>query len=99
MHKAVFTLMLVGLLCGVTRADQDYEIKLVRTPNVGQKYTLIAEGAVERKTTVINRGEKSPAEEDGFGVHLEGTVEVLAVNKDGEEGKVTCKVIKCTRLT
>ncbi len=84
-----------------TKPDtKDYEIKLVRPPKVGMKYSITADGAVERKTSFTIAGQKAGDEEtDTFGIHLEGTVEVLEVNKDGEEGKVACKVTKCTRIT
>jgi hypothetical protein len=76
----------------------DYEIKLVRPPKVGQKYTLTVDGAMTR-TATIAVGERKVVNEDGFGVHLEATVEVLEVNKDGEEAKVACRIAKFTRLT
>jgi hypothetical protein len=76
-----------------------YPIKLVRPPKVGQKYTFTAEGAMTRHTVVTINGQKLNASDEEFGVHLEGTVEVLAVNKDGEEGKAACTIAKCTRVT
>src|SRR5689334_11077142 len=76
------------------RATETYPIKLVRVPKVGQKYTITADGALTRHTT-FTAGGKDVATDDEYGIHLEGTVEVLAVNKDGEEGKVACTVTKC----
>jgi hypothetical protein len=80
-------------------ATDTYPIKLVRPPKVGQKYTFTAEGAVTRHTTISAGGKQIDTNEEEFGIHLEGTVEVLAVNKDGEEGKTACTVTKCTRVT
>src|SRR4051812_25125045 len=44
-------------------------------------------------------GQRGTETRGGVGVHLEGTVEVLDVNKSGEEAKVTCAVTKCVRQT
>jgi hypothetical protein len=94
--------IVVGLTFSTTARAEDYEIKLVRPVKVGQKYTLTAEGASLRKTKItIGDQKQKPAatDEDGFGVRLEGTVEILAVNSDGEEGKSACTVDKCVRIT
>ena len=82
-----------------TADEKTYAIKLVRPPKVGQKYTLTAEGAMTRHTVITVNGQPLNPTDDEFGVHLEGTVEVLAVNKDGEEGKAACTITKCTRVT
>jgi hypothetical protein len=79
--------------------DKTYAIKLVRPPKVGQKYTFTAEGALTRHTTITANGQELGKTNDEYGIHLEGTIEVLTVNKDGEEGKVACTVAKCTRVS
>jgi hypothetical protein len=79
--------------------DKTYAIKLVRPPKVGQKYTFTAEGALTRHTTITANGQELGKTDDEYGIHLEGTIEVLTVNKDGEEGKVACTVAKCTRVS
>src|SRR5688572_2682548 len=71
---------------------KDYEIKLVRPPKVGQRYTLKSEGALTRDVKYTVAGQDARTVNDGFGVRLEGTVEVLEVNKDGEEHKSACTV-------
>ena len=76
-----------------------YPIKLVRPPKVGQRYTITAEGAMLRNAVFRINGRKADETEEGFGVQLEGTVEVLGVNKDGEEAKVACAVKRCVRIT
>ena len=92
--------LIVLLTTPLAPADtSDYEIKLVRPPAVGQKYTLKAEGAMTREASYTLDGKSAGTVKDGFGVQLEGTAEVLAVNKDGEEGKVACTVTKCVRIT
>lgn len=98
---AAAALLLAGVvLVSATRAPaQDYEIKLVRPPKVGQKYSLTIEGAIVRATTFKVEGQEDRKSNDGYGVRLEGTVEVLAVNADGEEGKAACTVTKCVRIT
>jgi hypothetical protein len=83
----------------VAADEKTYSIKLVRPPKVGQKYTFTAEGAMTRHTVITVNGQPLNTTDVEFGVHLEGTVEVLAVNKDGEEGKAACTVTKCTRVT
>ena len=97
---AAASLALFALLAGPTAAHaQDYEIKLLRPPTVGQKYTMTVEGAIVRTATVKLNGQEVRKTNDGYGVRLEGTVEVRAVNADGEEGKATCTVAKCVRIT
>src|SRR6476660_3415875 len=95
----VTALVALALIAGSARADEKtYQIKFVRPPQVGQKYTMTAEGALTRRTTISASGQQVSSTDEEYGVHLEGTVEVLAVNKDGEEGKVACTVTKCTRI-
>ena len=79
--------------------EVSYEVKLHRPLKVGTKYALTADGAVVRQAT-LKRGfvtQKQP--EEGFGVRLEATVEVLALDEIGEEAKLACTVEKCTRIT
>src|SRR5262245_48056121 len=94
----MFPLVAAALSASGAAATDTYPIKLVRPPKVGQKYAITAEGAMTRHTT-ITTGDKQGVTDDEYGIHLEGTVEVLVVNKDGEEGKVACTVSKCTRVT
>ena len=93
---------LVGCLLGANaaavRAADDYEIKLVRPPKVGQKYTVTVEGALVRTSTLKVNGQLAGKSDMGYGVVLEGTVEVLVVNTDGEEGKAACTVKRCVRV-
>lgn len=97
-YSAAFIAPLV--LFAVTAASaQDYEIKLVRPPKVGQKYTMTVEGAMVRTATLKVAGQPAGKQDTGYGVVLAGTVEVLAVNADGEEGKAACTVTKCVRVT
>lgn len=100
MQSRRFTAALLTLLLVYTASAQtpDYEIKLVRPPKIGQKYNLAIDGAMTRHVT-FTAGEEKKATDDGFGVHLEGLVTVVEVNKDGEEAKATCKVTKFTRFT
>jgi hypothetical protein len=97
---AVLALFVSSATALPTRADAaDYEIKLTRAPKVGQKYTLKVEGALTRETTLSMAGREATSVKEGFGVQLEGTVEVLGINGDGEEAKVAFTVSKCIRLT
>jgi hypothetical protein len=94
------TFAAITLIASSALADEKtYPIKLVRPPKIGQKYAFTAEGALTRHTTISVSGRQLNATDEEFGIHLEGTVEVLSVNKDGEEGKVACTVAKCTRVT
>lgn len=97
---ATVTAALLALLVGGTTARaEDYEIKLVRPPKVGQKYTMTVEGAMVRSVTSKVADQEAGKNNTGYGVVLEGTVEVLAVNADGEEGQAACTVSKCVRVT
>jgi hypothetical protein len=79
--------------------DEAYEIKLARPFKVGMKYSLTADGALVRNVKVTRGGETHDQPEDGYGVRLEGTVEVLALDDTGEEAKISCTVDKCARIT
>lgn len=93
------TALTFALMASASRVQaQDYEIKLVRPPRVGQKYSLTVEGAMVRAITIKIEGQQDRKRNEGYGVRLEGTVEVLAVNSDGEEAKAACTVTKCVRI-
>ena len=79
--------------------DKKYEIRIARPLPVGTKYRITADGALLRQTTLHVAGREQKQPDDGFACHLEGTVEVLALDKVGEEAKVACTVEKCTRIT
>lgn len=80
-------------------AQRDYEIKLTRPETVGLRYTMTAEGALLRRTTLIVGGQSRRQPEEGLGVKLEGTVEVLAVNDKGRATKIACDVSRCVLVT
>jgi hypothetical protein len=91
--------------CGVTTAqdkpdpDKAYDVRLHRPLKVGMKYSLTADGALVRQVTIKKGDVPTKQPDDGFGVRLEGTVEVLALDQLGEEAKISCTVDKCTRIT
>lgn len=91
----------VLFLCAVPAAAEEraYEIKLARPIKVGTKYALTADGALVRQVTLTRGGVTQKQPDDGFGVHLEATVEVLALDDIGEEAKLSCTVDKCNRIT
>lgn len=92
--------MALALTTASARAEAiDYEVKLVRVPKVGQKYGLTADAAMTRRTAYTVGGQPAGVVNDGFAIRLEGTVEVLEVNKDGEEAKSACTLSKCVRIT
>src|SRR5689334_13955120 len=62
-----------------------YRIKFVRPTRAGDRYQYTADGAMLQKARSTIGGQPGTQTEGGFGVHLEGTVEVLDVNKSGEE--------------
>lgn len=79
--------------------DKRYPIKFVRPVTVGTKYHYVADGAILQRMKMTVGGKPGRSSEDGHGIHVEGTVEVLAVNDEGEEAKVACKLDKCVRMT
>ena len=83
---------------GATK-DAEYDIKIARKIDVGTKYALTADGALMRQVTLTAGGKTQRQPDEGYGVHLEGTVEVLALDEVGEEAKVACTVDKCSRIT
>ena len=106
-RRAVTFALLVSVFAPALRADdkpadaagEGYEIRIARKIDVGTKYHLTADGALIRQMTVTSGGVVKRQPDDGFGIHLEGTVEVLALDAIGEEAKVACTVEKCMRIT
>jgi hypothetical protein len=105
---ACFATLLLLCLCRAGAADEPdkgstddkaYEVKLARPVKVGMKYHITTDGALVRETTISRAGTTAKQPDDGFGVHLEGTVEVLALDNIGEEAKVSIAVDKCSRIT
>src|SRR2546428_2014286 len=82
-----------------TPAKQEYEVKIARKIDVGTKYALTADGALVRQVKLTAGGQSEQQPDQGFGIHVEGTVEVLALDSIGEEAKVACTVEKCMRIT
>ena len=76
-----------------------YEIKFARPIKVGTKYAMTADGALVREVTIKRGAATQKQPDEGYGVRLEGTVEVLALDEVGEEAKVSVAVDKCTRIT
>jgi hypothetical protein len=89
----------VLLLCAFQASAEDkaYEVKLHRPMKVGMKYSMTADGAMLRQVTLKRGAVTQKQPDDGYGVHLEATVEVLALDDIGEEAKVSCTIEKCTR--
>ena len=79
--------------------EPEYDVKIARKIDVGAKYTLTADGALLRQVTLTTGGRAKRQPDEGYGIHLEGTVEVLALDSLGEEAKVSCTVEKCSRIT
>jgi hypothetical protein len=107
LNRLAIFLTLLAACAGATRAafadepdkDKAYEVKLARPVKVGMKYHITTDGALVRETTISRAGVTAKQPDDGFGVHLEGTVEVLALDQIGEEAKVSIAIDKCTRIT
>ena len=98
--RLVTTLLLLAAVANRAAGEEKaHEIKLARPIKVGTKYTIRTDGALVRQTTIKRGAVTQKQPEDGFGVHLEGTVEVLALDDLGEEAKVSVTVDKCTRIT
>lgn len=91
--------MLLLACCNAANAEQAYKVKLVRPPKVGDRYDVVIDGALLQQINSKIGDQASAPTENGYGVHLEGAIEVLGVNKDGEESKVRCTVRKCTHIT
>lgn len=79
--------------------DREFEVRLAREVKVGDKYAVTSDGAMTRRLKVSSGGQSQDQPEEGVGIHLEGTIEVLALDSIGEESKVSCTVDKCTRIT
>jgi hypothetical protein len=82
---------------GNAAQDKAYEIKLARPIKVGTRYAMTADGALLRQVTISRGGVTQKQPQDGYGIHFEATVEILALDEVGEEAKVSCVIDKCTR--
>lgn len=91
--------LFANALPGAEEGAKDYDVKFARPIKVGAKYAMTADGALLRQTTITRGGATQKQPEDGFGIHLTGTVEVLALDDIGEEAKVSIAIDKCTRIT
>ena len=100
-HRRAFAFALLAataLSAAIARA-KDYEIRIVRPTEVGTKYKLSAEGALLRKTTIKMNDETKRQPEQGFGIRLEGVVEVLEVDAKKQEKKIACTIDRCVKVT
>jgi len=92
-------LFLSSATAAAATEGESYEIKFARPIKVGMKYAITADGALVREVTIKRGAVTQKQPEDGFGVRLEGVVEVLALDNIGEEAKVSIAIDKCTRIT
>ena len=108
-RSIVSVLLCAASLCTVAAAEtkpatapaepgKEYSIKLTRPAKVGTRYHYAADGVMTQQTTVTTAGERREPEADWGAIHLEGTVEVLEVDEDGEESKIACTVEKCREI-
>src|SRR4051812_30180911 len=96
---------LSGLVLSFTtaRADEakapaEYPIHLTRPDKVGDRFSITAQGALLRETAMQLGKVSRTITQDGYGVHLDGSVEVLAVRPDGRASEVSLTVKKCTGI-
>ena len=94
---AVAALILVALTFAfapapAARGEEAYAIKLSRPSKVGDQYRLDAVGAIRTKTVVRTEGEDVRTVNAAYGISLDGTLKVLAVNDHGMETKMSLTV-------
>lgn len=93
--------LLAALFCGLlaTATAQDYEIKLVRTVKVGDKYGVVATGTAEQHVTMTVSGQPAPPRDQVMSASLTAKAEVLAVTAGGREAKSRFTITKLTRTS
>lgn len=77
-------------------AEDAYVIKLSRPSKVGDRFRVDAVGAIRTKTVVRTEGEDARTINSAYGISVDGTVKVLAVNAQGMETKMALTVATCT---
>ena len=88
----------------VPRRAEGYPIKLTRPFKVGQTYAWSADGTVvNTMPAALPPGSpptaQPPMVTDTVSVHLDGSVQILAVDPDGEVTEMACTVEQCSART
>lgn len=100
MRHAFFRLSLIAVLfCGLiaTVSAQDYEIKLVRTVKVGDKYGVISNATQEQHMTMSVNGQGTPPRDEAMSASLTAKAEVVTATPGGREGKTRFSITKLTK--
>lgn len=100
MRHAFFRLSLIAaLFYGLiaTVSAQDYEIKLVRTVKVGDKYGVISNATQEQHMTMSVNGQGTPPRDEAMSASLTAKAEVVTATPGGREGKTRFSITKLTK--
>jgi hypothetical protein len=91
--------LIAMLLCALvaSASAQDYEIKLVRTVKVGDRYGVVATGTTEQHMTMTVAGQPAPPRDQVMAANLTAKAEVLAATPGGRESKSRFTITKLTR--
>ncbi|MGD0844541.1 MAG: hypothetical protein ABSA06_09275 [Geobacteraceae bacterium] len=74
---------------------QDYEIRLTRDAEAGEKYELTVSGSISKQMTMSSQGQVLQKNASSFTANLEGTVTVLEIDEMKREKKLSLLVSRC----
>lgn len=82
----------------MSQADEYYKVLLNRPQKVGQEYTVHATGHAKQSATFALPGEPPQNHVEEFGIELDATVKVLAVDDPaGEPAKLQYTIARCLK--
>ncbi len=95
--KCAGALAMLVLLVTSTVMAKDYEIRLHRPAEVGEKYRFSVVGHHSARITATRGGLPAPGRTDEFSFWLEATATVLETDKKGQTTKLSLTITKCTK--
>jgi hypothetical protein len=81
------------------RGGRAYPIRLTRPFKVGQQFRWNADATVINSIPAPAAAAQAPAVAETVSLHLDGVVQILAVDRDGECTEMACTVDECTART
>ena len=100
MRLSSFAFPLLATLClglAITATAQDYEIKLVRTVKVGDRYGVVSNATEVQSMATVVGGQAAPPRDQEISASMTAKAEVLAITPNGREAKTSFTLAKLTK--